>query len=124
MTAKATPLRIPTPGTYLGEFHIRRFNIVRDDERREYERIRTAANRPGSGLVIENIRDLQEVSEFTEGENRIRTETWFLVVSWWEKPETRKAPKDPPQPENGFYIERRVSPIRQEAFDDEEDGPM
>lgn len=105
MPAKASPVRVPTPGAFLGKFHIRRFNVSQDDDRLEYERIRTLGNKSDAGLTIENIRDLTETTEITDSEgNRVRQDRWYIVVSWWEK-DTGK-PANPPEPERGFYLER------------------
>ena len=109
MPAKVTPLRVPTPGTFLGDFKIKRFNIAEDQDRLEYERIRTQGNNPKSGIVIENIRDQVETNEMTDSEgNRFRNERWFVVVSWWEKKGAKDAPKNPPDSEKGFYVERKA----------------
>ena len=110
MVAKASPLRVPTPGTYLGKFQIRKFDIGNDVERRIYENLRTESNKRGSSITIENIRDLNEVTEITDAErNKIRSERWYIVVSWWEKEEQDKPVKNPPDPEQGFYVERAAS---------------
>jgi len=107
MSAKVSPLRIPTPGVYLGEFRIKRFDISRDTDRREYENIRTQANSAQTGIIIENIRDQIETEETSDADgNRNRTDRWYIVVSWWEKKEAGKKPKDPPTADKGFYIER------------------
>ena len=104
--SNVTPLKIPTPGTFLGEFHIERFDIANKEERKKYERIRTQANKPDSGIVIENVRDQVETSEVTDDEgNRFRNERWYVVVSWWDK--GTKEDKSP-DPERGFYVEKKV----------------
>jgi hypothetical protein len=107
MTATASSVRVPTPGTFLGKFNIRRFDISREEQCREYERIRTSGNNPNSGIVIENVRDLSETTEVADAEgNRTRTERWYVVVSWWEKDVSTKP--DPPKAERGFYVEKKV----------------
>jgi hypothetical protein len=107
MSAKVSPLRVPTPGTFLGDFRIKRFNIGNEADRVEYESIRTRANNSQSGIIVENIRDQIETEETSDAEgNRTRIDRWYIVVSWWEKKEAAKKPKNPPESENGFYIER------------------
>ncbi len=109
MTAKVSEVRLPTPGTFLGEFHIRRFNLSRDTDLQAYAKIRTAANTPGSGIVIENIRDLKETEETRSAEGAMtRVDTWFIVVSWWENKDA-KGKKEAPEPKRGFYHERPVN---------------
>jgi hypothetical protein len=107
VAGKAAPLRVPTPGTYLGNFRIKKFDIGDNADLAEYEALRTKANKRSSGVVIENIRDLNEVTEITDAErNRIRNERWYIVVSWWEKEDQEPPTKNPPDPEQGFYVER------------------
>lgn len=109
MVAKASPVRVPTPGTFLGKFRIKKFDIGNNADLAQYEILRTKANRRGSGVVIENIRDLNEVTEITDADrNRVRNERWYIVVSWWEKDEQDVPDKNPPDPEQGFYVERAV----------------
>ena len=109
MTAKVSEVKLPTPGTFLGEFHIQRFNLSRDSDLQKYAKIRTAANTPGSGIVIENIRDLKETEETRSAEGEMtRVDTWFIVVSWWENKDVKEKGKGP-EPKQGFYHERPVS---------------
>lgn len=109
MTAKVSEVRLPTPGTFLGEFNIRRFNLSRDSDLKEYAKIRTKANSPGSGIVIENIRDLKETEETRSAEGEMtRVDTWFIVVSWWENKDI-KGKKTAPEPKQGFYAERGIN---------------
>lgn len=108
MTAKVSEVRLPTPGTFLGEFHIKRFNLSKDSDLQEYAKIRTAANTPGNGIVIENIRDLKETEETRSAEGDMtRVDTWFIVVSWWDNPDAKKKRRGP-EPKDGFYMERPV----------------
>lgn len=90
MAGTATPLRAPAAGGFKGKFHIRKFNISNDSDRAAYEDIRTRANKPDSGIVIEYMRDLTEVTEVTDPEGvRTRDDTWYIVVQWWStKPES------------------------------------
>jgi len=105
MAGEAKPVKVPTPGTFLGVFHIRKFNISKDDNRKEYERIRTLANQMSSGIIIENVHDLTETTETTDPDgSRVRQDRWYIVVSWWEK--EAQDPKSPPKAEDGFYLER------------------
>ena len=107
MSGDAKPVRLPTPGTFMDTFHIRKFNISNDTQRAEYERIRTKGNLGTSGLMIENVHDLTETTETTEPDgSRMRQERWYIVVSWWQKDAVDI--KDPPKPEDGFYLERRA----------------
>ena len=90
---------------FLGTFRIKKFNVGEAEDAREYEELRTKANKRDSGIVIENIRDLTEVTEITDAErNKIRNERWYIVVSWWEK--DKEPVKEPPNSERGFYLER------------------
>ena len=92
MPGKATPVKVPLEGDFSGKFRIQAYDIMDNSERIAYESIRTEANRVGSGITIENIRDLQETEEVTDTEgNRTRTETWRIVVSWWD---TKQASED------------------------------
>lgn len=105
MAGQATAMRVPTPGTFLGEFHIKRFDITRDDDRISYEKLRTQANKRNSDVTIEQIRDLVETETFTDAErNQTRTERWYIVVSWWDK--TKEKEPEPPDDKQVFYIER------------------
>lgn len=111
MAGEANPVRVPTPGAYLGTFHIRRFNVAFEADRNEYERLRTAANSRTSGIVIENIRDQTENQQETDLDgNTTTTQTWFIVVSWWDKGTQSKKPDSSkaPDPGRGFYIEKTV----------------
>lgn len=108
MSAKVSEVKIPTPGAFLGEFHIKRFNLSKDSDLKKYAEIRTKANTAGSGIVIENIRDLKETEETRTAEGDMtRVDTWFIVVSWWEN-KAAKSKKKGPEPKQGFYMERPV----------------
>lgn len=116
MMAKVTPLRVPTPGANLGEFRIKRFDISRTTDRTEYEKIRTLGNKPGSGISIENIRDQLETTEVTEEEgNRIRQDSFYIVVSWWQRKDIAEKPENPPDVEQGFYAEKRIGGQNEQA---------
>ena len=116
MSGEARPVRVPTPGAHLGKFHLRRFDVSRETDRRIYEDLRTRGNERGSGITIENIRDQVEVSETTsEDGDRTKSETWYIVVSWWERSEAKETPKDPPSTEKGFYIERPADGSQENA---------
>lgn len=106
MTAKATALRVPTPGRFLGKFRFRRFNVLNAQDISDYEKLRTEANDPSSGVVIENIRDLKEIEEHRDAEgNMTRIERLYIIVQWWfnDKKQSKK-----PEPEQGWYMERKA----------------
>ena len=112
MPAKATVMRVPTPGTFLGKFRIKKFNISESDECREYERIRTLGNQASSGIVIENVRDLSEITEWSDDQgNKTRQEKWYIVISWWENDEVVK--KDPPLDSERTYVERPAKTLEE-----------
>jgi len=99
MAAKVSPLRIPTPGVFLGTFHIKKFNISHNEDRIKYESLRTKSNMRGSGITIENIHDLTETTEVREEDgSSVRTDQWFIVVSWWDKEDRETDP-----PEGSFH---------------------
>jgi hypothetical protein len=104
MAGKATKVNLPSYGRNLGKFHIQRFNIINADDRMQYERIRTLGSQPGSGIVIDHMKDLNEVEEHRDVEGNVdRIERWYIVVSWWENEDLTKKAESPPDTKSGFY---------------------
>lgn len=102
MSGKASPLSIPTPGIFLGEFRIERFDITVTKDREKYQRLRTNANKRNSSITIENIHDVTETEEYTDSEGaKTKISKWYIVMSWWEK---EKATETPPKSDDGFYV--------------------
>lgn len=105
MSAKVTSLRVPTPGTFLGKFQFRRFNVLNAQDISDYEKLRTEANDPRNGITIENIRDLKEVEETRTPEGDMtRIERMYIIVQWWVNDKKPKGKK--PNDEQGYYLEK------------------
>lgn len=99
MAAKASEVRVATPGKNLGEFKIERFNMFNDEDMLEYAQLRTDANDASRGINIEQIREYTRKTTTRDGEGPdcvvTTVEEVFLIVHYWtRKPIADKGDSD------------------------------
>lgn len=92
--AKATLVRVPTPGKNLGEFHCKYFNLFDSDERGEYQLLRQQDSEISSGVQISHMREfVRKVrdEEYSGEDKTVHEEEFpYVYVEWWEKKPTRR----------------------------------
>jgi hypothetical protein len=94
MTAKATLVRMPTPGKNLGKFHCKYFNMFDAEQMEEYSSLRQMDSDSSSGLEISHMREfIRKVrdEEYSGEEKTVHEEEFpYVYVEWWEKKLKRK----------------------------------
>lgn len=82
-------VKTSAPGEAKGKFCMGVFNIFKEEDRAEYEDIRTKNNDASSGVKIESIREFTYKSSHTHkdddgGQTTIVNEELHLVVQYWD----------------------------------------
>ncbi len=94
MTAKATIVRLPTPGKNLGKFHCKYFNMFDADEAAEYAALRQQDSDSSSGVEISHMREFIRKTREEEYDGDHKTvheeEEPHVYVEWWVKKPKRK----------------------------------